>query len=922
LPKSASESSTDEHSHDKNGKQEQKSTLPNKNQHEEHSSSRQHAQRQRSDKRQHKQHRHSAKQNRQQQSTEHTSVGQQSALGNQELRHEHRHELREHLNSKSNNTSNSESQRESESETRGEHQSKRQSTHSVSETPSQRAFRSLAGNDKATGNNKPQEHTEQLSAERQKNKPDSRHDGKYRPAHHKSSGQHDKHPSPMSEPESFSSDNPLDPLGNLAEHPSEHSVAFTVADIAPDNAEKTDTATTSGSQPSQHSARSAPHHGHNQGDGRADNHTNGRGDNRTTNRTESRNEDGLGGKSGRSTSSSASAAQASGYIVKRAMFTDYAYGVQGYEEEDEAPTDATEKEELVFPPAQPLGAPPMNLDAASLYGTGARGAAIRILSRVERSDTYLDKALEQELAESELSALDKALLTEIVHGVLRWQSKLDWVLTGFYHGEFVKCITPVKNAMRIALYQVMFLTKIPPFAAVNESVELIKRLKGARSANLVNAVLRNIMHNINNIRYPLRESDPTRYLSIMYAHPSWLVRRWLERFGEQDTETLLKTNNERPKISLRLNLLQGQRDELIAFLDSQEVKHWDSPHDDRLLLVGSLSAVRDWQPYRSGWFSVQDPSAAAVVRLAHPMRGQVVVDFCSAPGGKATFAAELMEDSGTIYAIDKYPEKLAAVRENAARLQLSSIHTFAADARTLQPRELRQMIEADTQAARQVSMRSPVEGTSLQELSLSDSQAYNEARSSAETIIERIETTRTDAKSLDKRFDGRRFDQRKQRGKTERRQADSAFDVPPVEYFSNEPLADIVLVDAPCSGTGTLCKKPDIRWKLRADDIAPLVKLQRDILRNAASFVKPGGVLVYSTCTMEPEENIANVEWFLSHFPDFHLDPAEQYVPAELCRDGYIQTFPHIHRTDGAFGARFVRSAAPGTPAAPEQSME
>jgi 16S rRNA (cytosine967-C5)-methyltransferase len=555
------------------------------------------------------------------------------------------------------------------------------------------------------------------------------------------------------------------------------------------------------------------------------------------------------------------------YYTRRAMFSDY--GGQGGYEEDEEPTSVEEKEELVFEPAKTIGAPGMNLDQPNLY-TGARGAAIRILSRVERSDTYLDRALEHELEYSDLNALDRALLTELVHGVLRWQSKLDWVLTGFYHGEFVKCITPVKNAMRIALYQVMFLTKIPPFAAVNESVELIKRLKGARSANLVNAVLRNILHNINNIRYPIRDQDPTRYLSIMYGHPSWLVRRWLQRFGEEQTEQLLKMNNERPKVALRLSPLQGSREDLAKYLDDQQIKQWESPYDERFILVGSLSAVREWESFQSGWFSVQDPSAAMVVRLAHPQAGQTVLDLCSAPGGKATFAAELMQNQGRVIALDKYDGKLDIVRENAQRLRLTCIETRSADARTVSPFDA-----LSTAAAQEQSQREQV--------------ALEQAA--------RAEQERRDGKNKKSRRDkNEKFFERRE-------------EKPVVKTIPPEELADIVFVDAPCSGTGTLAKKPDIRWKLDTDSFPALTKLQRDILRNATELVKVGGILVYSTCTIEPEENMGTAQWFLEHFPHFELERAEEFLPESVCADGFMQTFPHVHKTDGAFAARFVRKS-------------
>lgn len=441
-----------------------------------------------------------------------------------------------------------------------------------------------------------------------------------------------------------------------------------------------------------------------------------------------------------------------------------------------------------------------------LYG-GARGVAIRVLSRIDQSDSYLDKVLEKELEASELSSLDKSLLTEIVHGVVRWQSKLDWVLTGFYHGEFTKCITPVKNAMRIALYQIMFLDKIPPFAAVNESVEIIKRIKGVRSANVVNAVLRNILHHINDIRYPKREEDVARYFSVVYSHPQWMVKRWLEQFGEEQTEALLQANNRRPPLTLRINTLQTNVDDFTRMLRERKVSFSPSPYEERSITMQYMHNIRHSEAFNKGLFTVQDASATLAARLAAPSPGSLVYDLCAAPGGKATFLAELMQDQGTVMALDKYEAKLRYIRENADRLKLQSIQPLAADARTFVP------------------------------------------------------------------------------------------DTP----------ADVVFVDAPCSGTGTLSKKPDIKWKRELEDIRIMAEMQKDILRHAATLVKPGGVLVYSTCSIEPEEDTMIAEWFRQSHPDFSLDNAETYLPPAVCRDGYMQVFPHIHRTDGAFAARFVK---------------
>ena len=191
-------------------------------------------------------------------------------------------------------------------------------------------------------------------------------------------------------------------------------------------------------------------------------------------------------------------------------------------------------------------------ESVNLY-SGVRGLAVKILNRVDRTDAYLDKLLEIEIKNSELSSKDKALLFEIVHGVIRWLGRIDWILNGFYKGQFSKCIPNVKNSMRVALYQILFLDRVPDHAAVNESVEFVKKLQGEKSANLTNAVLRNIIRSRKGIRYPNREEDLVGYFSAYYSHPSWMVKRWIARYGEQETEKLLIANNKKPSHTLRVN---------------------------------------------------------------------------------------------------------------------------------------------------------------------------------------------------------------------------------------------------------------------------------------------------------------------------------------------------------------------------------
>lgn len=439
---------------------------------------------------------------------------------------------------------------------------------------------------------------------------------------------------------------------------------------------------------------------------------------------------------------------------------------------------------------------------------GPRGTAIKILNRVERTDSYFDKLLDAELRAKDLGDADKALLAEVVHGVMRWHGRLDWVLNGFFHGNFIKAETNVKNGLRVALYQILFLDRVPHYAAVNEAVEFIKRIRGDKPANLVNAVLRNIIRNLDGIRYPDPNEDIVQYLSVFYSHPAWVVKRWLARFGREETEKLLATNNEIPDLTLRVNRLKTDPVQFLAMLDSHQISYEGSAFFDYFIRVRSLAGLAQMDLFRQGYFSIQDESAALPCVLLAPQPGDRVIDLCAAPGGKTAHIGEMMRNAGEIISVDKYESKLHLIRSTCERLGIHNVTYLAADS--------------------------------------------------------------------------------------------SELDI---------PAADKILVDAPCSGLGVLRKKPDIKWKREPEDIPRLVTLQLALLENAARLLKPGGVLVYSTCTTEPEENTGVVQQFLARHADFRANDASSYVNKSLVTvEGHIETAPHRHGLDGSFSARLVKS--------------
>ncbi|MBR9979102.1 MAG: 16S rRNA (cytosine(967)-C(5))-methyltransferase RsmB [Bacteroidetes bacterium] len=451
----------------------------------------------------------------------------------------------------------------------------------------------------------------------------------------------------------------------------------------------------------------------------------------------------------------------------------------------------------------------MNNDTHSLppLYIGVRGIAVKILTRVDRTDAYLDKLLDIELETGDLNPPDKRLLSELVHGVLRNQSKLDWVLTGFYHGQYTKVAPNIRNALRVALYQILFLSRIPHHAAVNEAVEFVKKYRGQRLADTMNGLLRNIARNVENIRYPLATNDEIQYLSVVHSHPTWIVKRWHARYGFEETESLCKANNMRPFLTLRPNPLRIDYKSFVNELVEVGIDYRRCFYMRDYVTVRNLPNIRHSRLFTEGLFTIQDESAGLVGDLLAPKPGETVIDLCSAPGGKALHAAEHMNNEGRVIAVDKYDVRLNLIHQAAER-----------------------------------------NGVMIFEIKEGDA---------------------------------------------------SEVELEP---------ADKVLVDAPCSGLGTMSKKPDIKWKREMDDIHKLVKTQRAIMGNAARLVRPGGVLVYSTCTIEPEENQMIVKDFLEQHPEFEIQHAAHLLPQRVVdQEGFLATFPHKHRMDGAFGARLKR---------------
>jgi 16S rRNA (cytosine967-C5)-methyltransferase len=368
----------------------------------------------------------------------------------------------------------------------------------------------------------------------------------------------------------------------------------------------------------------------------------------------------------------------------------------------------------------------------------------------------------------------------------------------------------LQQVLRVGLYDLL-LQDTPSHAAINEAVELAKTTVRPGAAGLVNGILRNVQRQRDRLPTPSAD-DPAEALAITHSHPTWLVRRWLGRFGQEETEALLRWNNTRPTYGLRINTLKTTVEAFTARLDGEGIDWSPSPYLDDVVRISAVQPI-----LRSGWLdeglcAIQDESAALVVRLLDPQPRETIVDGCAAPGGKALYIAERMHDRGRVLAFDVHEGRLGLIKEGAQAHDLHGIRPIAADLRDVAERDER-------------------------------------------------------------------------------------------------PQADRVLVDVPCSGLGVLAKRADLRWNREAEALDELTDLQDALLDAAAALVCPGGLLVYSTCTIAPEENAARIDAFLERHPDYGMESAAGLVPEDVVTpEGYLQTLPHVHHTDGAFAVRLRHS--------------
>lgn len=303
----------------------------------------------------------------------------------------------------------------------------------------------------------------------------------------------------------------------------------------------------------------------------------------------------------------------------------------------------------------------------------ARSGAFFLLGESESSREDLSVLIDRYLTVNPMERRDRALLTELVYGIFRQRGYLDWLID---HFSKVNLHPPIRNILRLGLYQLLFLDKIPPSAAVNTSVELAKEADGMAASRLVNGLLRNILRQRENLPAPDPKGDPVAFISVSTSHPEWMVRRWLARWGKEKTLQLCRFNNEIPPTTLRTNTLKIKREDLERRLKEEGAAVTLSPLSSAALFVRGVP-VSSLPSYREGFFYVQDEGAQLISDLVDPRPGERILDLCAAPGGKTTHLAELAGGGAQITATDLNVDRLDLIRENITRLQTPGVEVTA-----------------------------------------------------------------------------------------------------------------------------------------------------------------------------------------------------------------------------------------------------
>ncbi len=459
----------------------------------------------------------------------------------------------------------------------------------------------------------------------------------------------------------------------------------------------------------------------------------------------------------------------------------------------------------------------------------ARPVALEMLLAIERAGIMTDHGLDRALTQACLDHRERALAVELVYGSLRHRGMLDWRLGKVSDRRIARLPVVVQMILRLGAYQLLNLSRIPPSAAVNESVRLAKRYSrqlGRDWGGFVNAVLRSLTR-MEEPPWPETHHDPATALAVRYSCPVWLAQRWVDRVGVEQAARWCRASVEPPPLTLRVNTLRTTRENLLEVLAQMHCAAHATDVSPSGIRIEQNQLVQNLPLFQEGGFYVEDEAAQLVSLLLDPQPGERILDACAAPGGKTTHIAALMKNEGEIVAMERNPERLKLVTDNCARLGISIVTPRLSDAThvTLSRRGHRQLRTGD--------------GSS--------------------------------------------------------------------RNVSDRPF-DRILVDAPCSGLGVIRRHPEGKWYKQADQLQKYQATQRRLLDTTSRLLRPGGLLVYSTCSTEPEENEQVIDHFCRTRQEFHREPVAPVLPPTglslITPQGDFFTAGNVHCMDGFFAAR------------------
>lgn len=444
----------------------------------------------------------------------------------------------------------------------------------------------------------------------------------------------------------------------------------------------------------------------------------------------------------------------------------------------------------------------------SIYRDNPRRLAVEIIERVFQQKSYADILLEKALASSTMPPKDKALTTELVYGTLRWQKKLSLLVQRQYRGHWEKMPSTVQWILITGLYQMLFLDRVPDYAVVSQAVSLAKSCNNRGNwGSVVNGVLRTFAKSESAKKLP-RIADKYERMAAKWSHPQWMIKQWVEHWGEEKTEALCRANNRRPAFGLRVNPMRCTPETLHQHLQNIQIDTQPSRLIPEMLIARKAAGLTTCEYFKKGYFSIQDESAALVAQLIDGEKNDKILDLAAAPGGKTFHMAERVKGALDVVCCDLHLNRLKLLTATRNRLGFSRIFPTLCD------------------------------GTSP----------------------------------------------------------------------SFSAVFDKVLLDAPCSGLGVLRRRAELRWHRQPDDVIRINQLQKRLIHAAADAVKPGGMLIYSTCTILPEENEEVVDAFLEQHSNFTLQDAGTWLPATVVTErGMMRTWPDIHHMDGAFAVRLKK---------------